>query len=225
MIGIVIPTYNRADIVTQCIKALARNIHCNEDFHVYVGIDGTDGTLDVLLNAFGDHAFDTWLHVVVNSHNMGYGANVNNLIQLIGMTEADIMMQMDDDHILTKPLWLDEHIAVLRTVKDAGWIRLMGIGAHNYVADLRGCYWFVRWNSPELYIPSNRPHIKRLDFHQHFGLYPERLKLGQTEEAWCHQCIDKARTSGDHPYVLVPLNSESETAWQHIGRSWQELDK
>jgi hypothetical protein len=190
-----------------------------------VGIDYPDETRELLLNTFGELAFDTWLHVIVYSHNMGYGANVNTLIKLMKRAHVDIMMQMDDDHILSLPLDLDEHISTLRTMPGAGWIRLMGIGAHKYVADLREHYWFVHWDSPELYIPSNRPHIKRIDFHDHFGMYPEGLKLGHTEEAFCHQCVDLSRKPGEHPYVLVPLNSDSETAWHHVGRSWQEQDK
>ena len=75
------------------------------------------------------------------------------------------------------------------------------------------------------------PHLKHRRFHDYFGLYPEGMKLGETEEAFCHQCKrkvalwnkrkDKKEDDAAPPYVAVPLNSDSETAWMHVGDSWQ----
>lgn len=137
---------------------------------------------------------------------------------------------MDDDHWLVKELDITPHVKKLMEDETAGAIRLMGIGGHRYTATLDGLYWRIDWNSAEVYIASNRPHLKSISrFHGAYGLYPEGKKLGLTEEMFCHICIDVAKTTLERRWptvdVLIPLDVATESGWQHNEHhgavSWQ----
>jgi glycosyltransferase involved in cell wall biosynthesis len=205
-VSVIIPTYNRPWILKQTIQGLKRNLSYSGAVHFWIGADG-DPSVGKM---FAGHHDIT----VIRGPNRGLGANLN---RLINSTPDNYLFQLDDDHLLLKPLSLDRHAIKLRDDETTGWIRLMGVAYHDYIARLEESYWRIYWQSPELYIPSNRPHLKHRRFHDHFGLYQEGLKLGETEEAFCQQCKDKK--SG--PSVLVPLDVLTESGWDHIGESWQ----
>jgi glycosyltransferase involved in cell wall biosynthesis len=205
-LSVIIPTYNRPWEVKRVIQGLKQNLRYSGKIRYWIGADGNTGAGKMFS---GQHDITT-----LPGPNNGLGANLN---RLIATTPDDYLFQLDDDHLLLKTINLDDHIAKLRDDETAGWVRLMGIGYHDYIANLEENYWRIWWQSPELYIPSNRPHLKHRRFHNHFGLYPEGLKLGETEEEFCKQC--KAKKYG--PAVLVPLDVLTEGGWDHIGESWQ----
>jgi glycosyltransferase involved in cell wall biosynthesis len=239
-VSVLIPTYNRANIVRGTVAFLNLNLLYDGPVTFIVGVDGDDNTAETLnsIRLPGGRGL-----VVLDGprrqglSDTGLGANLN---MLMAASQDDIVIQMDDDHHLVSPLNITPHVKHLTgkstplpgcksfSSEAAGWIRLMGVGFHSYTATLRGMYWYVHWDSVgeySLYIPSNRPHIKHRRFHKHYGKYPVNMKLGETEEAFCHQCRNKANEHvGDRweiPHVLVPLNSQSETAWKHVGHSFQ----
>lgn len=203
-LNIIIPTYNRPWILKKTIELLRQNLIYSGGIIYYLGIDGDLSTGKM----FAGHD-DI---IIVPGPNNGLGANLN---RLINTSRGDFLFQMDDDHHLLQPLELDRHVNELEWNEKAGWIRLMGIAYHDYYARLKGEYWHIYWESPEFYITSDRPHLKHKRFHDHYGLYSENVKLGETEEAFCQQCKDNP----DKKYsVLVPLN---DARWNHIGESWQ----
>ena len=120
---------------------------------------------------------------------------------------------------------LHPHIEKLRDDPTCGFIRLWGVGGHNYHGNLEGNYWRIWWNSPELYIPSDRPHVKHARFHAFYGEYPEGLSTAVTEDAWCHQCKDRAGRDGVQLDVFVPQNQLTETTWEHAhwGQRWRDV--
>lgn len=212
-IGVIIPTFNREQVVCRVLTGLKAHLRYAGQINYYVSTDGTDNTEVEVARTFGDQVY------VTHGPKRGLGANLNHLLH---GTQEELILQLDDDHLLLTNLELDRHVVELLSCSEAAWIRLMGIGSHNYHAQLRHQYWFVDWDSPELYIPSNRPHLKHKRFHEVFGYYPEGVSLAVTEEGFCHQCRDKVPSLlGIPPQVLVPLNSNSESAWDHIGASWQ----
>jgi glycosyltransferase involved in cell wall biosynthesis len=212
-IAVLIPTFDRAKIVVECVAALQTNLSYRGSINYYVGVDGEDDTTAQLNSSFGPSV------TVLSGPRAGLGGNLN---QLIANATEPLMMQMDDDHILRAPLELCPHVNELMENDDAGWIRLMGIEDHSYTANLRGRYWYLSWTSEELYIPSNRPHLKHRRWLDFFPPYVEGVSLYQTEVKYCAQCKDKAKQLHYKvPQVLVPLNSLSETGWDHVGESWQ----
>lgn len=209
-VSVVIPTYNRVWLLKKSIEHLRENLVSRGGIRFYVGFDGDE---EVGKMFSGDRDV-----VTMPGPRNGLGANLN---RLIGAAESDFILQLDDDHVLCEPLMLDRHIDRLSRDSSVGWIRLMGVAYHDYYGFMDGEYWRVLWSSPELYIPSNRPHLKHRRFHDYFGLYKEGVKLAETEEEFCSRC--KAKAKVDAPDVLIPLDAVSERGWTHSGKSWQIL--
>jgi hypothetical protein len=170
------------------------------------------------------------LSVTGNPAQFGLGKNLNSLLARCQAAAIDYVIQQDDDHWLVKELDITPHVKKLMEDDTAGAIRLMGVGGHRYRATLDGRYWRIDWESAEVYIASNRPHLKKISrFHGQYGMYPEGFKLGLTEEKFCHICIDTAKLNLLHGQptvdVLVPLDTLTESGWehseQHGGISWQ----
>ncbi len=223
-ISVLIPTYNRKTIVVETVHRLMVNIRFAGQLQIIVSVDGDDGTYEYLQTM--KIASDAVALVVLRGPRLvtglmtGLGANLN---QMIRAASYPLLMQMDDDHWLTANLDLNQHATELMRHGPIAWIRLMGVSGHNYLAKLRERYWMVDWESPELYIPSNRPHLKHKWFHDFYDLYTEGLPLGETEESFCHRCKDKAHTHGNRdsiPHVCVPVSLQEEI-WEHVGESWQ----
>jgi hypothetical protein len=130
---------------------------------------------------------------------------------------SDYVYQSQDDLWLLHHFDLHPHIEKLMTDPTCGYIRLWGAGGHRYTANLEGNHWRVLWNSEELYIPSDRPHVKHRRFHEHFGMYPEGLGTAHTEDAWCHQCKNRAGMDGKQLDVFVPHAVDVERNFEHAG--------
>ena len=205
-VAVIIPTYNRREVLRQCMVALQGKLK-GANLKFYIGNDHSQ-PIDILYPAVK----------IFNNPTGSLGANLNRLIKAAIADGYEYLFQLDDDHILNEQIDLTPHIAALNR-GDIGWVRLMGVDAHNYTATLKDGYWLVDWGSAELYITSNRPHLKRADFHDYFGFYPEGKKLGQTEEQFCNQAKDVARDYGGK-FVAVPL-TYNDKMWDHVGHSWQ----
>lgn len=211
-VAVLIITYNRRDILRDTIASLAE--HLRGEYHIFVADDGSDdGTQEML------HRDIT----LVQSSRVGLGANANAGLKA-AFTHSDIVLQLQDDMALQKPLDLTPHVERLAADATSGFIRLWGVGGHRYTATLEGSYWRIDWRSDELYIPSDRPHIKHQRFHGAVGFYPEGLPTAETEDAWCHQCKDIALERGA-PSVLVPLQWDTESGFEHMGWHSRWRDK
>lgn len=221
-ISVIIPTYNRLQIVADTVHALNQLLIYPGKIWYWLGVDNDNENArqvhDFIVRQCGVsvHAIEGPRRRTRKSGSLG--ANLNMLIRECG---SDLIMQMDDDHLLLRAIDLKCHVEKLMNDKTSGWVRLMGVGFHNYCGCMDGLYWRVNWDSPELYITSNRPHLKHRRFHEYFGLYPEGLKLGETEETFCHGCKDAAVRKGGGPQVLVPIDVMTESSWDHIGASFQ----
>ena len=220
-IAVLIPTYNRAATVAAAVKGFRTHAatHYPGKVTFYVGCDGDDETPSVFTGVDDVVVFD-------NGTPLGLGANLN---MLISSTTEPVLFQMDDDHILKQEIDLTSHVHALYDNEKIGWIRLYGVGFHKYVAHLDGHYWIVRWDSPELYINSMRPHIKLRAWHAKYGMYPEGVRLGQTEEQFCHQCknigVKDVANWSSSMHVAIPLIGDTENSWDHVGSSWQAKGK
>ena len=209
---------------------LQENLRYEGKVRILVGDDSDNDDLaycsakdqSFIEDAAGSHEVFAWHN---SPERKGLGANLNVLLAT-AQVETEYVIQMDDDHWLLKPLDITPHVRKLVEDDTAGCIRLMHVAGHKYRANLDGSYWRIDWESPEVYIASNRPHLKHIGrFHGAYGLYQEGLKLGLTEESFCHVCIDKHRQRAAmgmvSPDVLIPLDVATESSWDHVGHSWQ----
>lgn len=207
VVGVLIPTFQRHEIMTRTVMLLRRHLRYSGALRIYVSEDGPELP-----------SLAAWDVQVSQGPQRGLGGNLNALWQA---QEHDICLQMDDDYWLVGDLDLDPHVQTLLTEPQAGVVRLAGLAGHAYWGKLRGAHWWLDWQSPELYLASNRAHLKHRRWQQAFGTYPESVSLADTENTYCANCKTLAQTPGDWPHVLAPLDVATESLWWHAGGSWQ----
>lgn len=207
-LAINIVTYNRKEVLRRTLVGLQDHLSYREGRAVIVADDGsTDGTQEMLKDEFP-------YVELVQSQRSGLGANTNAGLRKC-FSFSDVVLQLQDDMELLATLDLYSFVEKLVTDETAGFIRLWGVAGHRYTAELKGQFWHVFWSSPELYIPSDRPHIKHRRFHDAVGFYPEGRRTAETEEAWCHQCKQAVYINPGAPQVIVPLGLDTEKMWEH----------
>lgn len=209
LLAILVITYNRLPLLRGTLQHLHEHLdYVGEKLWVVADDGSDDGTPQTLAEEFPAVQ-------VVRSNRVGLGANGNAGLRF-ALSRAEYVLQMQDDMHLLSHLDLHPHVEKLRADPTCGYIRLWGVAGHKYQGQLEGQYWRIWWHSPELYIPSDRPHLKHRRFHEWYGLYPEGLKTAETEEAWAHQCKDRAGLNGKRLDVFVP-QGETEKNWEHMG--------
>jgi GT2 family glycosyltransferase len=210
----VVVTYQRAEVLHGTLGRLRQHLHYSGALRYVVADDGSsDGT----------HAMLEQMDIEpVITQRGGLGANTNAGLRR-AFDQADVVMSLQDDMHLLSTLDLDKHVQKLQEDVSAGFIRLWGVAGHQYTARLDQQYWRISWTSPELYIPSDRPHLKHRRFHDAYGFYPEGRATGDTEEAFCHQCRAVALTTGG-PDVLIPHAEDTERNFAHMceGSRWRD---
>jgi glycosyltransferase involved in cell wall biosynthesis len=236
VLSILIPTYKRPQTLYETVRRLSLYLKYSGPIQLLIGDDSPAGSEEQYhtfetVGTLAGHD-DTWKMHYIRGPGLGLAANMNNLLEF---ASGVLLMSMDDDHWLHGDLNLDVHAEALLRNTWLGYIRLMGVTGHEYLAELREArlrtgaagYWLIDWNSPELYIPSFRPNLRTAGWHTAYGKYPvydwqgQQLKLGDCEEAWCHRCKDAGRADANLPRVGVPVNLD-ESIWTHVGISWQK---
>ena len=228
-VTVIIPTFNRPEILEGAMNRIAFNLVYDGVVDIYIGNDG-----DYLPHMPDIHTRDSVVNVyVLDGPKRGLGANLNMLIRA---ANSSLILQMDDDHYLEKPLDINQFADYLIAQKnDIGWIRLF-LGTdkdlgnddpfYNFSAKMLERYWYPLPGVDELYIASNRPHLKLKDFHSKwYGYYPEGVTLGETETVFCHQYVNKhieLNGASSRPWVVIPVAAPSFDTWAHVGDSWQK---
>jgi glycosyltransferase involved in cell wall biosynthesis len=220
-LAIVIVTFNRRDILLETIRRIGEHLDYTGPRHLIVADDGSnDGTIDAL-RAITPSATIPNITIAI-SQRVGMGANTNAGLRA-GFALSEYVLQLQDDMHLLHHFDLHPHVARLRDDPTSGFVRLWGVGGHKYTATLDQSHWRIDWASDELYIPSDRPQLKHWRFHQWFGFYPESLRTDQTEDAFCHQCKDRAIPGA--PAVLIPHGVDVERNFDHVGWHDRARDK
>jgi len=230
-VAILIPTYNRAQIVKQTVSLLLRNLQYSGFAFVIVGCDGDDDTAEVI-KSLDDDSVRRFSIRVLNNRAGGIGANLNRLIRVAQAERVEYFIGMDDDHHLIAPLCLDPHVEKLMLDKSAGWIHLLmeargdeHYDRYKFTASLDGDhYWRIHWDSAERFIMSFRPHLFHTRWLEAFGYLPERLKTGETEWSYSGSCKQRGNI-GVGVNALVPLRAYGAETWHHNngGKSWNQL--
>jgi glycosyl transferase family 2 len=245
VIGVI--TYNRPAEIRKNLLALLTHVHYSGAVTVMIADDCSPGTyLPDLAQWWLDNQIPWRLHLIPRVKNGGWGTNTNGLIQQAAL-ESSYLLMLEDDYIVMQDLNLDVGVALLACEKRLGMLRYRGtvgtpmryLGCETdisaYIPDYREYVGYgigkVNWleldpASSTLWIYSNGPHLKRIDFHQQYGLYPEGLKLGQTEEVYAHMVQDRQIADSSALRIGI-LPDWIHLKWDHIGRSYQlsELDK
>lgn len=240
-------TFDRPDTIRATLSALAHHLTYSGPLTVVIADDCTPGRyLRDLAQWWEAQGYPWPLKTLSTPRNGGWGWNANHLLEYtFGTQRAGYLFMQEDDYVLSHPLDLDAGVALMETAPQLGMLRYRATAGtpmlyHQREADISA--WKpdyreylgytlgrVTWlellpQSPTLWLYSNGPHLKRASFHDVYGLYPERLKLGATEEAYAHIVKDKMLTHPNTPRIGV-LPAWVYMFWDHIGVSYQHTER
>lgn len=238
-IGVI--TYNRPNEIRLTLTSLLNHIRYSGEVTIIVADDSSPGEYREDLMRWWQDQKTSWRMQIAKTHrNLGWGGNANNLLRHAFHT-APYLYFTEDDYLLTTRLDLDVGVALMENEPGLGLLRyratagtpLVYVGHEtnisNLMPDFREYEGYgvgkVQWleldgRSNSLWLYSNGPHLKRAQFHEVYGLYPEGLKLGQTEESYAHMVIDRVRTAALAPKLGI-MPDWIHMKFQHIGISYQ----
>lgn len=245
-VAILIITYNRPDEIRAIIAALQENVDYPQDKLKWVVTDDSSGGRYLSdLKRSKNHKD---IEFISTPQRGGWGKNVNFGLNHIGVNLPNVnyVFQIEDDYLLKHPLDLKAGVALLETHRHIGMLRYRGTSGdklilHQFTADIRSiypeflesegansgwlCYQLLDSASPTTYVYSNGPHLKRIrhdGFHEHYGFYPEGLKLGDTEISFCNQVKDRMVTPNAPCIAQFP--DFTVMRFIHIGETWKDSE-
>lgn len=241
-VTVVVCTYNRPVELQATLRALDENLYYparREKVRVVIADDcSPDGYMETILG------WPVWKHlgqpgISRTNVNSGWGANVNGALAHV---DTDLVLFLEDDYVLKKPLNLGLGVTFMLKTPDVGLLRYGGIAGGSYVLHMhetdvsdylpdyrdgmglpgKATYFLIDSSSPDLYLYSNTPHLKRRAFHEFYGPYHEGRKLGHTEESFAHIVKDKIGQPGAPSIAVLP--HWIVTHFDHIGHSYQHTE-
>ena len=249
-IAIGVITFSRPSEIRQTLAALANQLTYAGEMVLIISDDCTPGRYLRELEAWWAENYPGhWrMKTLSTARNCGWGCATNGLLKYAFEVEhAKFIFQLEDDYIAHAPINLNTGVAIMEQEPSLGMLRYRATAgtpmlyAQRETDISRWCpdyreYWGytlgkVTWlellpHSPTLWLYSNGVHLKRPEFHGVYGLYPEGLKLGETEEQMAHNVVDIMRSHPDTPKIGVQP-PYIYMVWDHIGVSFQgtEFDK
>lgn len=239
-ITVMIITYNRPDEIKLTLTALHDKLYYDGILTFLVADDSSPGDYLRDLRKWTLREFGGNVSFVSTPKNSGWAGNFNHAYSYI---TDDFVMLIEDDYIQTQPLDITPYAALMLAHTGIGLVRLDGIAGHKVVCHCNETdisdylphyrqgvcmpgklnYFLLDNSSRETWLYSNRVHLKHRRFHDFYGLYPEGLRLGHTEESFAHHVKDMMLLE-NAPAIAVPLDATS--FFDHVGKSyqWTEFD-
>lgn len=218
-VTILLVTYNRPTEIRRTVTALLSHLHYAGDLRWHIADD--DSPPDYLPQLRRD--FPALNFTCTVTPRQGWGANVNKALQHPQM--SDLIFLCEDDYVAYRDLDLDYGAALLSSVPTLGLVRYDGLAGHvglnlwlQEAATSMGRLDYLlldRQQSTHLNVYSHRPHLRHRRFHDTYGLYPEHLPLGLTEDRYAHLIKDIAGPE------ICCLPDGVWQAFEHIGISRQ----
>src|SRR3990167_1626144 len=171
-------TYDRFDYAERTLEALRENLQSPVPVHIHIADDGDPpdyrgNLVGVAAALFGSEAVS-----ITNSERRGYGASYN-LATMAAHTISDILLPLEDDWVLTRPL---DIAPMIETLGD-GDIRCIRMGYIGYTQTLRGEFAYRHGNhyllfdsaSEEPHVFAGGPRLETKEFEVAVGLWPEMM--------------------------------------------------
>lgn len=218
-VAIMLFTYRRFSTAVRTLGALRTHLSYSGRVHVHIADDGSPPLLDgtphgeaLMLEAA------KWAASVsrTDSEQHGYGASYNRATQVTHEI-AEILLPLEDDWELQRPLHLDPLVETLLGKYEVACIRMGYVG---YTQELRGRFIPTPAGQMLLFDPlSPEPHVfaghARLEtrqFERSVGAWPEMVPAGATEFEVSHR--EAARRGVAWPLDVI---KPSEGLFAHIG--------
>lgn len=248
-IAILIITYKRYKELRQTVTALQSLITYPADkIHWIITDDCTPGNKLDRLKSLKSHEDIDHIQTYERA-GWGANANTGlyHVAHSPAYQNVDYVFQIEDDYVLQEPLDLRLGVALLEARQNIGMLRYRGTGGDRFIYHQFHCeipllpdykegqgasaghvtYLQIDNASPTAWIYSNGAHLKRVrtsrdgykSFHEHYGAYPEGLKLGNTELKYAMHVKDGMKV--DNAPAIAILPHWIPMRFEHIGHSWQ----
>lgn len=170
------------------LRAALDGIRYSGDLTVHIADDGSvEGHVERLREIAGGYPQVTAIGVT-NAARRGYGRSFNLATQAVHLM-AQVVLPLEDDWLLTRPLDLDPLVATLMSPEPA--IACIRLGYLGFTQSLRGRVVHTHGGpmllldeqSPEPHVFSGHPRLETVAFERSVGPWPEGLAPGATEFA------------------------------------------
>lgn len=184
----------------------------------HIADDGSDSKHIELLTAICRNA--GYEPTYSNAERGGYGKSYNLMCQTVHQI-SDLVIPLEDDWELTRPLKLEYLAKALDENPDIRSIRLGYLGITQpllgTVAFRSGMtYLLLDPNSPEPHVFCGHPRIETVDYERDIGAWPEGKRAGETEWEVTHRWA--ARTGVAWPLDIgIPASQDWGSIYSHIG--------
>lgn len=206
------------------LRAALDGITYSGEIAVHIADDGSvEGHVDRLRALAGGYA-----HVVaVGSTNVarrGYGASYNAATQLVHLTHDGVVLVLEDDWELTRPLDLDPLVDALGGVYAfAPGVQCIRLGYLGFTQSLHGevvhtpagPMLLLDPASDEPHVAAGHPRLESVAFERAVGPWAEGLAPGATEFDWCHRT--GARIGVAWPLNYGPASQQANSLFVHTG--------
>jgi hypothetical protein len=192
---------------------------------VHIADDGSDPQhIEILKGIASQYGYEA---TVTNAERGGYGKSYNLMCQAVH-SNSDLVLPLEDDWELTRPLKLEYLAKALDENPDIRSIRLGYLGITQplvgTVAFRSGMtYLLLDPNSPEPHVFCGHPRLETVEYQRDIGAWPEGLRAGETEWEVTHRW--PARTGVAWPLDIgLPASQDWGSIYAHIGsESFNEL--
>ena len=209
-------TYQRYEYAVRTIRSAIENITYEGELAVHIADDGSEPPYRKDLFDFVGGFEGLATVTCSDAQRAGYGGNFNLAMQTMH-SEAEIILPLEDDWELARPLDLTP---LVKTLLDANGIQCIRMGYLGWTAELRGKlvasngsqYLLFDHESPEHHVFSGHPRLETVEFEKNVGPWPKGLEAGQTERVVSN--YGEARQGVAWPLDLLPPRGD---LFLHIG--------
>ena len=177
-IFILLTTFNRTELALITINSVLANLRY-ENIKILIADDGSDeGHLSQVREACGDYCVDAY-----NSQRRGVGHGMNWGLKRTRELGGQILLVLEDDWEILKPLSIDTHIRLLLNHEDIGMIRFgyLSAGLNGTVIARENHLWLRLDANGNQYRYAGHPHLCHLRLHDEVGFFKEGLAAGANE--------------------------------------------
>jgi len=219
-LSICLLTYNRLEYAMTTLRSTLTNIEYSGPLLVHIADDGSSPEYrKALLDLAASFHFVEGVSVS-NSERGGYGANYNLAMQSVH-SHAGIILPLEDDWQLLKPLNLDE---LVQPFFEADWLGCIRLGYLGYTQPLVGeiqsiagqMFLVLNPDSAEPHVWAGHPRLETRRYQREVGPWPVGLDPGTTEFEVAHR--RNARQGVAWPLDIGVCGSQRDSSlFAHIG--------
>jgi len=222
-ICVLLLTYSRTDYARKTIAKCLANIKYSGGILLHIADDGSsEEHRSELIKC--SKVFDME-PTISNSQRGGYGPNYNLALQVVH-SRAEIILPLEDDWELLRPLDLDPLVEALEE-RQFGCIRMGYIG---YTQELRGKFvsavgqqfLLLDPESPEPHVWAGHPRLETRDWERSVGPWPENPDLDPGTTEFLVAQRKEARQGVVWPIDLIHPRGD---LWGHIGTQTSRSDR